>query len=245
MAISNNYAQPSPARLQTMLPTANSDNLAGMRLAAPVVNTLNQVRMARDTFQGSSAIASGMRMMDDAGGMMSGGMPGMGGVGSRIGSGIKGIFGGGFRSFFSALKTNFVVSAVLSGISNIYELATGKVKPLQAAGNFIADTATYTGIGAAATTIGGLVGSLIPIPFLGTALGVAAGAGVGLLLGKLYEDNVRTSFSGTVQQGIQSLMDRTEQPPAVNLPGNPAPLPTGPAYPTQAPQVPMQAPVAP
>jgi hypothetical protein len=210
-----------------------------MRLAAPVVNTLNQVRVARDTFHGSSSVAQGMRMMDDAGGVMSGGIPGMGEVGGRIGSGIKGIFGGGFRSFFSALKTNFVVSAVLSGISNIYELATGKTKPLQAAGNFIADTATYTGIGAASTTIGGLVGSLIPIPFLGTALGVAAGAGVGLLLGKLYEDNVRTNFSGTVQQGIQGLMDRSQQQPVSQLPGNPAPLPSAPAYPSAPPQAPV------
>lgn len=187
------------ANAASFFAAANSDNMAGMRMAAPVVSNLNSIRMAKDSFNGASTMYRGARMMNSAGNY--------GGVAGRVGDGLKGAFSGGFKSFLGALKSNFIVSAVLSGVSNLYEMATGKVKPLQAAGNFVADTAAYTGIGAASTTIGGFIGSLIPIPVVGTLLGVLVGGGVGLLLGKFYEDKVRTSFSGTVQQGIQSLMN--------------------------------------
>lgn len=186
------------AKAKAILPAANTDNMAGMRMAAPVVKSFDQLKIARNVMDGARMEAVGASTVANAAGGMS--------FSSGIGSRVWGTLSGGLKSFVGALKSNFAISALLSGVSNLYEMMTGKVKPMQAAGNFVADTAAYTGIGAASTTIGGMIGSLIPIPFLGTALGIAAGAGVGLLLGKFYEDKVRTKFSGQVQQGIQSLM---------------------------------------
>lgn len=174
------------ASAKTMLPAANPENMAGMRMAAPVVQSFKDLKMAKDVFQGSNQIATAS----------------VGGIGNSI----KGAFGGLFRNLPGLIKSNFVVSAILSGVSNLYEMATGKVKPLQAAGNFVADTAAYTGIGVAATSVGAMIGTLIPIPVVGTLLGAGVGALGGLLLGKFYESNIRDKFSGQVQQGIQSLM---------------------------------------
>ncbi len=193
MAIQNtNPSMNVLANAKTMLPAANPENMAGMRMAAPVVQSFKDLKMAKDVFQGSNQIAAA-------------------GVGSSIGNTVKGAFGGLFRNIPGLIKSNFLVSAILSGVSNIYEMATGKVKPLQAAGNFVADTAAYTGIGVAATSVGAMIGSLIPIPVVGTLLGAGVGALGGLLLGKFYESNIRDKFSGTVQQGIQSLMTSAQQ----------------------------------
>lgn len=185
---------------KTMLPMASTENMSGMRMAAPVVQSFKDLKMAKDVFQGSNQIATA-------------------GAASSIGNSVKGAFGGLFRNLPGLIKSNFVVSAILSGVSNLYEMATGKVKPLQAAGNFVADTAAYTGIGVAATSVGAMIGSLIPIPVVGTLLGAGVGALGGLLLGKFYEEKVRDNFSGTVQQGIQSLMTSAQQ--ATQAPAQP------------------------
>ncbi len=206
MAIQSSNANLQAAN-RSFFPTANSDNMAGMRMAAPVVNSVSQIKMAKDVFQGSRLTANA-------------GVEGIGAVAGRF----SGAFGGVFQTIGKALKANFLTSALLSGISNVYELATGKVKPMQAAGNFVADTAAYTAIGATATTIGGFLGSLIPIPFVGTALGI----GIGLLAGKLYEDHVRSKFSATVTQGIQSLTASAQQMGNSTAPAT-APVPTAPS----------------
>jgi len=177
---------------KSMLPMASTENMSGMRMAAPVVQSFKDLKMAKDVFQGSNQIATA-------------------GAAASIGNSVKGAFGGLFRNLPGLIKSNFAVSAILSGVSNLYEMATGKVKPLQAAGNFVADTAAYTGIGVAATSVGAMIGSLIPIPVVGTLLGAGVGALGGLLLGKFYEEKVRDNFSGTVQQGIQSLMTSAQQ----------------------------------
>jgi hypothetical protein len=192
MAIQNTTpAMNVMSQAKTMLPAANPENMAGMRMAAPVVQSFKDLKMAKDVFQGSNQIATA--------------------AGSGIGNSLKGAFGGLFKNIPGLIKSNFIVSAVLSGVSNLYEMATGKVKPLQAAGNFAADTVAYTGIGVAATSVGAMIGSLIPIPVVGTLLGAGVGALGGLLLGKFYEGNIRDKFSGTVQQGIQSLMTSAQQ----------------------------------
>lgn len=192
MAIQNtNPAMNVMSQARTMLPAANPENMAGMRMAAPVVQSFKDLKMAKDVFQGSNQIATAS----------------VGGIGNTV----KGAFGGLFRNLPGLIKSNFVVSAILSGVSNLYEMATGKVKPLQAAGNFVADTAAYTGIGVAATSVGAMIGSLIPIPVVGTLLGAGVGALGGLLLGKFYEGNIRDKFSGQVQQGIQSMMASAQQ----------------------------------
>ncbi|MNK69654.1 hypothetical protein D3C87_890470 [compost metagenome] len=192
MAIQNNNPSYNVLnQAKTMLPMASTENMSGMRMAAPVVQSFKDLKMAKDVFQGSNQIATASA--------------------SSIGGTVKGAFGGLFRNLPGLIKSNFVVSAILSGVSNLYEMATGKVKPLQAAGNFVADTAAYTGIGVAATSVGAMIGSLIPIPVVGTLLGAGVGALGGLLLGKFYEEKIRDKFSGTVQQSIQSVMSSAQQ----------------------------------
>jgi len=207
MAIQNNNPSYNVLnQAKTMLPMASTENMSGMRMAAPVVQSFKDLKMAKDVFQGSNQIATA----------------GAQSIGGSIGGTVKGAFGGLFRNLPGLIKSNFVVSAILSGVSNLYEMATGKVKPLQAAGNFVADTAAYTGIGVAATSVGAMIGSLIPIPVVGTLLGAGVGALGGLLMGKFYEEKVRDKFSGTVQQSIQSVMSSAQQA------GAPAPAPAQP-----------------
>lgn len=192
------------AKAQSLLPAANNDNLAGMRMAAPLAN----VWMQRDTFKaakqminGGEQASQGFRMMD-AGAQASGGGL-FHNIGSKFSDMFHGAFGGALKTFGHALKSNFMVSAIFSGISNVYELATGKVDAAHAAGNFVADTAAYTAIGATATTIGATIGSFLGP--LGTIGGMAIGFGVSMLLGKLYEDKLRPSFSSMATQAVQSL----------------------------------------
>lgn len=123
---------------------------------------------------------------------MSGGS--LAGAGGKIGS----AFGNAMKTFGKALKSNFLVAGVMSLIGNGIELATGKVSAKRAITGVGVDTLAYTGIGASATTIGAMLGSLIPIPFVGTLLGVAAGLGLGVL----YEKTVRKPAIDTVEQAI-------------------------------------------
>jgi len=186
-----------------------------MRMAAPVVGSFNMVQDAVKFSRNQQAIVGAQynqAMIGRAGQGMFHQM------GEGIGNDIRGAAGGMFHNLLGAVKSSFIISALLSGVSNLYELCTGKTKPGQALGNFVADTAAYTGIGAVSTTIGGLIGTLIPIPFLGTALGIAVGSGIGLLLGKLYEDNLRKSLSGTIAQGVESLGHGSTPAPATQTP---------------------------
>lgn len=129
---------------------------------------------------GWGSFGSGLERAGDVVGGASGGV--MGGLGG-IGGALKNALG----MFVGALKSNFLVSAVVSGATNVLDVVTGKETPKQAIATFAVDTAAYTGIGATSTVIGAALGSLIPIPFVGTLLGIAAGMG----LGYLYEKTVR------------------------------------------------------
>ncbi|HEY9855219.1 MAG TPA: hypothetical protein V6D05_05730 [Stenomitos sp.] len=134
-----------------------------------------------------------------AGGVMSGGVGG--GIGGAVGGAVSGIGGAvkqAFSVFAGALKSNFLVSAAVSGVTNLADVVMGKTSPKKAVATFAVDTAAYTGIGATSTMIGAALGSLIPIPFVGTALGVAAGIGLGFL----YEKTVR---NGLVQSAGKAL----------------------------------------
>ena len=111
----------------------------------------------------------------------------VGGAISEAGSGISNFFHDFGAAFKASLKSNFIISAVVAGASDLMDLVTGNSTPTQAAVTFGADTLAYTGIGATASGIGAALGSLIPIPFVGTAIGLVAGMG----LGYLYENMVR------------------------------------------------------
>lgn len=140
-------------------------------------------------------MSGGFSSIVSEGGMALGGASGgiMGGAGGGVGGAISGLGGAlkqGLGMFVGALKSNFLISAAVSGVTNLADVVMGKTSPQKAIATFAVDTAAYTGIGATSTMIGAALGSLIPIPFVGTALGIAAGIGLGFL----YEKTVRNGL---------------------------------------------------
>jgi|GEM_PF-1314020 len=224
--VSTGYRPMSPVRAgggaTDPAATPNSDTAAsGMRMAAPVLRTYQDVHAARLAYLGraNGYMGNGFGMgggLFRSGYSSYGGYGGMGYQGYGM-NGLRGNFGamaGGMRSISKLIGGSFIFSALMSGISNLMELAKGQKSPQQALGSFVADTAAYTAIGTAATMVGGLIGSfLLPIPFLGTLLGVAAGAGISWLLGSLYEQHLRPQLSASMTQSIGGMMNgNTAQP---------------------------------
>jgi hypothetical protein len=136
---------------------------------------------------GWGSFGNGLESAGAVGGSAGGVMGGLSGIGNALKNGL-GMFG-------AALKSNLLVSAVLSGVGNVIDVMQGKETPRQALATFAVDTAAYTGIGATSTVIGATLGSLIPIPFVGTLIGAAVGIGVGFL----YEKTVRPGLVNAAQ----------------------------------------------
>ncbi|MBO9540671.1 hypothetical protein J7643_08775 [bacterium] len=148
---------------------------------------------------GAEAAAGGVAASGLSGGVMGG--TGGGVIGGGLSGGLNGIgnaLKSGMNMWVGALKSNFLVSAVVSGVTNLIDVARGEITPSKAIATFAVDTAAYTGIGATSTVIGATLGSLIPIPFVGTALGIAAGIGFGYL----YEKTIRKPFVNNVHKAI-------------------------------------------
>lgn len=139
---------------------------------------------------GWGSLGNGLENAGAAGGAAGGFI---GGGASGVLSGVGSAFRNAFGVFKGALKSNFLVAAAVSGVTNALDVIRGQSTPQRAIATFAADTAVYTGIGAASTTIGALLGSLIPIPFVGTALGIAVGMGLGFLYEKTFRQNAITS----------------------------------------------------
>lgn len=132
-----------------------------------------------------------------SGGVMTGGARG---VVSRAGTAVS----GALNTVLGALKSNALVAAAVSGITNGISFLTGKTSGQRAASNFVVDTGAYTAIGASSTLVGAALGTLIPIPFVGTAIGIAAGMGLGFL----YEKTLRKPLSDKLAQTVfQKLPD--------------------------------------
>ncbi|HEY9899581.1 MAG TPA: hypothetical protein V6D00_10410 [Pantanalinema sp.] len=144
---------------------------------------------------GAETAAGGVAASGLSGGVMGGGVSGglSGGL-NGIGNALK----SGMNMWVGALKSNFVVSALVSGVTNLIDVARGEITPSKAIATFAVDTAAYTSIGATSTVIGATLGSLIPIPFVGTAIGIAAGIGFGYL----YEKTIRKPFVNNVHKAI-------------------------------------------
>lgn len=176
---------------------ANSDGaMSAVRVATPVV------KAGLDHFGGSllSRIGGGATPLANGGftalpsagvslgaGASGGVMTGARGLFSRAGSAVS----GALNSVLGALKSNALVAAAVSGLTNGISFLTGKTSGQRAASNFVVDTGAYTAIGASSTLVGAALGTLIPIPFVGTAIGLAAGMG----LGYLYEKTLRQPLS--------------------------------------------------
>lgn len=102
---------------------------------------------------------------------------------------------------FALVKTaglSALISFPLAAFSNFQDLQQGNLTRKQFAVNTVADGFAYTAAGTLGSVVGAVVGTLIPIPFLGTALGMLGGIAVGSLLGKLYDEQVRPHFRANV-----------------------------------------------
>lgn len=135
--------------------------------------------------------SAGVSIGGVSGGVMTGGARGLL---SRAGSVVSGVL----NSVLGALKSNALVAAATSALTNGLSFLSGKTTGQRAAANFVVDTGAYTAIGASSTLIGAALGSLIPIPFVGTAIGIAAGMG----LGYFYEKNFRKDLSDKVMDAV-------------------------------------------
>lgn len=131
----------------------------------------------------------------------------IGGLGSKILSGIKGILGKSGGSLFSKIGQAIMrvagklpVKTLLGPVKQLIKPVAGFLKRIPVVGGLISfglnlllgdslDQAAFKGLGAAlGTWIGGGLGSLIPIPVLGTFAGTFVGGMVGEWLGnRFYE----------------------------------------------------------
>ena len=179
-------------RIATPVVKAGLDHFGGSLLsrigggAAPLANG------------GFTALPSaGASLGGVSGGVMNGGARGLL---SKAGSAVS----GALNTFMGALKSNALVAAAVSGITNGISFLTGKTSGQRAASNFVVDTGAYTVIGASSTMVGAALGSLIPIPFVGTAIGLAAGMGLGYLYEKTLRKPMSDKLAETVFQKLPS-----------------------------------------
>lgn len=161
----------------------------------------------------------------------------MGMQGPSIGT----IFQGVMSQLGHIVETSFITSALMAVVTDGYQLVRGRVSGDQAMADIAVDTVAYTGIGTASTvagsTIGGYLGTLIPVPIVGTLIGMGVGALVGLGLGWAYEAWLRPSLTTSADSMIAPKPEATPivwpDPQSGNVFGTPARTPTTqPATPT-------------
>lgn len=194
---------------------ASDDNIAGMRIAVPVIKSVQSLRAAKDAMQFSNYSRMAYDGMAGGYGGVRGGFGQFGGVGGMVGSGL--------RSLPSLLKSNFIISGAMALFTNAWSFFTGKSSGTKFLAGTVADTVAYTGIGASATMIGGMVGSIVP--GIGTLIGMGVGALVGFFGGKMYEDHIRPKFVSTLEAKFTEMSG-----PAVGTSAAPG-LPTAPGIP--------------
>lgn len=189
--------RPTPPPVRPVPPGQDSFDLGrGARLASPVL--MNYLRSGASL---NGGFAGGF--MNGGGGIFRGGAELIDGAGGLMGGGASGVMRGGFLSGLKdavprLLKSNFLVAAVFSAVSNGLDLVRGRVTGKQAAAGFAVDTVAYTGIGAASTYLGGLVGSFLgPV---GTIGGILVGSAIGIGLGWLYEKFARSQAVSALGQ---------------------------------------------
>src|SRR3954471_11233035 len=99
--------------LSTYMPAANSDNMAGMRMAAPVANSFLQYKMAHDTIAVAKSVAKSASTMASVGEGAAGAVTSAGSFFSKFGNIFNGALGGAVKTFVGAVKSNFAISALL------------------------------------------------------------------------------------------------------------------------------------
>ena len=143
---------------------------------------------------GDPSLADPGLSTDFSGGTMGGVGGGVSSVFNKLGEAVS----AGFQAAKGALKRNFIFAGITSAISNGLAYFTGKATGKQAVSGFVADTGAYTAIGSASTFAGAALGTLIPIPFVGTVIGIAAGMGLGYLYEKFVRRDLVKQVEGVV-----------------------------------------------
>jgi hypothetical protein len=101
------------------------------------------------------------------------------------------------------LKSGLVgalISFPLAAVQNFMDLKAGNVTEKQFFAATVADGAAYTVAGVAGSTIGAMLGSIIPVA--GTFLGMAIGGIVGMGLSHFYD----TQFKPKMRQEVEAAM---------------------------------------
>jgi putative exporter of polyketide antibiotics len=93
-----------------------------------------------------------------------------------------------------------LISFPLAAIQNFMDLKAGNVTEKQFLAATVADGAAYTAAGVAGSTIGALLGSIVPVA--GTFIGMAVGALVGMGLSAFYE----SQFKPKMRQEVEAAM---------------------------------------
>ena len=199
-------------------PFASTDMHGGLRVAVPVIQSAKALGAARDAFQLSRAGADATRAMVAGGTGLGGGF--FSGIGSAISTSL--------RTLPGLLKSNFALAGLMSVFTNAIDLFSGRSSFTKFVANTAGDTVAYTGIGATATMVGGLVGSLVP--GIGTIVGIGVGALFSYFAGKFYENKVRPSLNGAIQGQLEGLVNQSAAPAT----------PSAPAAPAQAASAPVQ-----
>lgn len=100
-------------------------------------------------------------------------------------------------NLFRSLKFGAIVSFPLAFIQNFIDHKNGKISQQQMLAGTVADGIGYTVAGSLGTIVGGLIGSIVP--FGGTLIGMLVGGGVGILLGNLYDQTLKPSFTKDIE----------------------------------------------
>lgn len=191
-------------------PFASTDMHGGLRVAVPVIQSAKALGAARDAFQLSRAGADATRAM------VAGGV----GVGGGFFSGIGSAISTSLRTLPGLLKSNFALAGLMSVFTNAIDLVSGRSSFTKFVASTAGDTVAYTGIGATATMLGGLVGSLVP--GIGTVVGIGVGALFSYFAGKFYENKVRPGFNGAIQGQLEGLTNQSSTAPVPTAPTAPA-----------------------
>lgn len=93
-----------------------------------------------------------------------------------------------------------LISFPLAALQNFMDLKAGNVTEKQFLAATVADGAAYTVAGVAGSTIGAMLGSIIPVA--GTFLGMAIGGIVGMGLSHFYD----TQFKPKMRQEVETAM---------------------------------------
>lgn len=95
-----------------------------------------------------------------------------------------------------------LISFPLAAIQNFMDLKAGNVTEKQFFAATVADGAAYTAAGVAGTTIGALVGSVVPVA--GTFIGMVVGGLVGMGLSAFYEGQFKAKMRQEVEAAMYS-----------------------------------------